>query len=220
MNPIPLRHKRRVYAWACGRCGKVGSGSSCGLGYDPAMVAEMVKANADNGKRYASRCCLCHDCEAVELVGETYGLCPTCQAKEDKRLAKVGAEWAASATAREAHNTAAIAAAGGDPDAAARLCEFMSDLSEFCWCSGWLSDCESQLWAFVTDGPGEWGLQNVDQRDIDELRHLSDKAGGWWTWSNALDGNTFVPMAEWLARCGQGAAPVPDPSPEGGKVGA
>ena len=104
MNPVPLRHRRRTYAWACGRCGKVGSCNGHGLGYDPAMVSEMVKASADNSKRYASWCCLCSDCEAVELVGETYGRCPACQAKEDERLAKVGAEWAASATARDAQH--------------------------------------------------------------------------------------------------------------------
>lgn len=219
MNPIPLRHKRRVYAWACGRCGKVGSGSSCGLGYDSDKTAERVKANADNSKRYASWCCLCRDCEAAELVGETYGLCPTCQAKEDKRMAEVGAKDRAQTAIRDAHNAAAIAAAGGDPDAAAMLRALMSDLSEDCWCAGWLSDCEHSLWGFVTDGPGEWGLRDVEQRDIDELRSLSKKAGGWWTWNDALDGNAFVPMAEWLARCGQGAAPVADPSPEGGKVG-
>lgn len=212
MNPIPLRHNRRTYAWACGRCGKVGSGSSCGLGHDPAMVAEMAKANADNSKRYASWCCLCHDCETVELIGQTYGLCPACQVKEDARMAKVVAKARATRATREKHNAAAIAAAGGDPDAAERLCEFMSELSEFCWCSGWVDYCESQLWAFVTDGPGEWGLQSVGQRDVDELRRLSDKAGGWWTWDNAMDGNVFITRAEWLTR-------YADPSPEGGKVG-
>ena len=114
---------------------------------------------------------------------------------------------------RDAHNTAAIAAAGGDPDAAERLRSLMSDLSEDCWCAEWLDGCETALWAFVTEGPGGWGLGTVDQRGVDELRDLSDKAGGWWVWNDALDGNVFVPRAEWLAR-------YADPSPEGGKVGA
>lgn len=213
MNPIPLRHKRRTYAWACGRCGKVGSGSSCGLGHDPAMVAEMVKANADNSKRYASWCCLCHDCEAVELVGKTYGLCPACQVKEDARMAKISAEWAASASARGKHNAAAIAAAGGDPDAAARLLDAMGEANAYHWGSGWPVGCERDLWRIVTEGPERWGLRDSEPCVVDELRDLSDKAGGWWVWNDALDGSVFVPRAEWLAR-------YADPSPEGGKVGA
>lgn len=219
MNPIPLRHKRRVYAWACGRCGTIGSGGGR-LGYHPEQVTARIKSVADSSKRMATSCCLCRDCGAVELVGETYGLCPTCQAKEDKRLARLGAEDRAQTAIRDAHNAAAIAAAGGDPDAADELLSFMSELSERCYCSGWAGGCEHELWGLMTDGPGRFGLGEVDQRGADELRHLSDKAGGWWVWNNALDGNAFVPMAEWLARCGQGAAPVPDPSLEGGKVGA
>lgn len=150
----------------------------------------------------------------------TYGSCPACEAKNKIHVETVTAKIRAESDARDAHNAAAIAAAGGDPDAAERLRSLMSDLSEDCWCAGWLSDCEHSLWGFVTEGPGRWGMGAVDQLAVDELRCLSDKAGGWWTWSDALDGNAFMPMAEWLARCGQGAAPVPDPSPDGGKVGA
>lgn len=219
MNPIPLRHKRRVYAWACGRCGKVGGNGSFS-GYAPEQVAIRVQRFASNSKADAAGCCLCSDCRAVELPTRTYGSCPACEAKNKAHVETVTAKIRAESDARDAHNAAAIAAAGGDQDAAERLRSLMSDLSEDCYCAGWLSGCEHELWGFMTNGPGEWGLSFVSQRDADELRHLSDKAGGWWTWSDALVGNAFVPMAEWLARCGQGAAPVADPSPEGGKVGA
>ena len=214
MNPIPLRHNRRTYAWACGRCHKVRAVGEY-LGY-PTDPTEHAKRDSDRAKSYmlaAESCCRCQECECELAPGTTFGRCPPCEAKEDERVAKVTAEHRAESDARDAHNTAAIAAAGGDPDAAERLRSLMSDLSEDCWCAEWLDGCETALWAFVTEGPGEWGMGAVDQRDVDELRRLSDKAGGWWVWDNTMGGNVFVPRAEWLAR-------YADPSPEGGKVGA
>jgi hypothetical protein len=214
MNPIPLRHKRRVYAWACGRCHKIRAvGEYLGYPTDPTEHAERTRSRAESYMRAAESCCRCEDCECELAPGTTFGRCPPCEAKEEARVAKVTDKYRAKSDARDAHNAAAIAAAGGDPDAATMLRSLMSDLSEFCWCAGWLGGCEDSLWAFVTDGPGEWGMGEVNQRDVDELRRLSDKAGGWWVWDNAMGGNVFVPRAEWLAR-------YADPSPEGGKVGA
>lgn len=219
MNPIPLRHKRRTYAWACGRCGKVGGNGSFS-GYAPEQVAIRVQRFASNSKADAAGCCLCSDCRAVELPTRTYGSCPACEANNKIHVETVTAKIRAETDARDAHNAAAIAAAGGDPDAAARLLEAMGEMNECHWDSGWPVGCEHDIWRIATGWPEHWGLRESEPCITDELRRLSEKAGGWWTWSDALDGNAFVPMAEWLARCGQGAAPVPDPSPEGGKVGA
>lgn len=211
MNPIPLRHKRRVYAWACGRCGKVGGNGSFS-GYAPDQVAIRIKRFADNSKSDAARCCLCSDCRAVELPARTYGLCPACDAKDTARIAEITAKGHAQTAIRDAHNAAAIAAAGGDPDAAARLLEAMGEANEYHWGSGWPTGCERDLWRIVTEGPERWGLRESEPSIVDELRDLSDKAGGWWVWSNEMDGNVFVPRADWLAR-------YADHSPAGGKVG-
>jgi len=69
---------------------------------------------------------------------------------------------------------------------AGALARAMSDYSEEMWCAGWLIDLEYILWARVLEG---------EQADI---KALADAAGGWIVWDDPDEGETFVPMAEWL----------------------
>ena len=80
------------------------------------------------------------------------------------------------------------------------LRQLMSDISEDCWCAGWLIGTEFALWQFVLDGPGDWGQDSVSQAQIDELKRLSELVGGWFYWDDDPDhfDATFIPMAEWL----------------------
>lgn len=86
-----------------------------------------------------------------------------------------------------------------DQEAAALLQEHMSDLSEEHWCAGWLMGCERTLWNAVQEGPFRWGMQDLAQRDVDRLRELHERAGGWWRWSDKAMRALFVPTHEWLA---------------------
>jgi hypothetical protein len=78
-----------------------------------------------------------------------------------------------------------------------RLRQAMSELSEECWCAGWLMGTEFSLWRFVQNGPGEWGQGVIKQSDIDELKFLAEVCKGWYVWDNA-NGETFVPTMKWL----------------------
>jgi len=83
-----------------------------------------------------------------------------------------------------------------DDSPAARLAAFMSDLSEDCWCAGWLSDCEFALWSLANSGGGLWGMGVVSPDDAARLLALSEAAGGWVRWEDGV-GAVFVPMDEW-----------------------
>lgn len=97
-----------------------------------------------------------------------------------------------------------------------RVC--MGHLSETNFGALWSIDLEFTLWEFVVAGKDvndEHGDIRVDQ--LDYLRELSTKCGGWIVWCDWDDGTTgalnrkvpqdwhrqcgerFLPMAEWLA---------------------
>lgn len=86
-----------------------------------------------------------------------------------------------------------------DSDAARLLRIVMRDISEDCYCAGWLSDLEITLWSAVLHGPRRFGMGEITEGDIAELKRLSEKAGGWWTWQGeaADSGEEFVTLDEW-----------------------
>lgn len=76
--------------------------------------------------------------------------------------------------------------------AKAALFRTMSDISEACWCAGWMEGPEYALWdAVEKNEPALWGMDDIRQRDIDDLRRLRELAGGWWVW-DAEHYETFV----------------------------
>lgn len=75
------------------------------------------------------------------------------------------------------------------------LVSLMSDISEDCYCAGWMSGLESDLWArMVGDLPPAYGQSEVAKDDLNRLRELSNMAGGFWVWN---DGNEFVSLDFW-----------------------
>lgn len=84
----------------------------------------------------------------------------------------------------------------GDKSPAAALASYMSELSEECWCAGWLSGCEFALWMLANDGGGHWGQDIVTPEAAAQLLALSEEAGGWVRWADGV-GAVFVPMDEW-----------------------
>ena len=89
------------------------------------------------------------------------------------------------------------------------LYALMSDISEECYCAGWITGAEYVLWEIVADHAADrkWGQGQVQQWQIDDLRAISEEIGGWIRWRDDDEepglhhdhwGPVFVPMAEWL----------------------
>jgi hypothetical protein len=195
--PIPLTAPDgRVFAYACPRCLHVNSSLSGG---DLQKRIEWSWKGAD-------RCCRCRDCGVV--VDSQWKIrCAACEVKErarwDAYVEKTQPEWDAQAERREI----ALALAK-DTNAAVLLRTLMSDISEEYWCAGWLSGLEFTLWQLLNGGQREIGMfgRDVSEDQVADLKRLSEQAGGWWYY-NDKDGETFIPIKDWLPRAeGAGAS--------------
>ena len=91
-----------------------------------------------------------------------------------------------------------------------QLFELMSDISEECYCAGWMMGNEYTLWRMVSDpvASRDYGLSVVTDEQIAELKRLSDAVGGWIYWHDDFIaptipvnewGERFIAMPEWLA---------------------
>jgi hypothetical protein len=95
-----------------------------------------------------------------------------------------------------------------------RLAGLISEVSEECWCAGWLSDCEHSVWMMVTgvypshattpDGAFDgykWGMGRVTPQDLAEITRLSAELGAWVrpVRRGLCTDIELVPMTEWLA---------------------
>jgi hypothetical protein len=79
------------------------------------------------------------------------------------------------------------------------LLRMMREISEDCWCAGWLTDLEFTLWSAVTTGKMESGWGVEEERDLLRMKYLHELTGGWWIWASGEQRERFVPMDEWLA---------------------
>lgn len=90
------------------------------------------------------------------------------------------------------------------------LYQLMSDISEECYCAGWMTGNEYTLWEMVTNQGAErrYGMGEVEAQQIDDLRTIAAEVGGWIRWRDDDEdkslppedwGPVFTPMAEWLA---------------------
>jgi hypothetical protein len=116
--------------------------------------------------------------------------------REVRRKARAD-RWAAECAARDLAVAESLRSSK-DTELANALRDLLSDLSETCWCAGWLSDCEFALWAICQSGPQRWGQGEVTADDITLLLGYAEAAGGWWRWDDVV-AEVFVPMPEWLA---------------------
>ncbi len=76
------------------------------------------------------------------------------------------------------------------------LARLMSDLSEDLWCAGWLHDLEHDLWGALQGTSST----RLSPPELEQLRYLSDKCGGWIVWDDRGTGRRWVPLAEWRAQ--------------------
>jgi hypothetical protein len=82
--------------------------------------------------------------------------------------------------------------------AADALLYTMEDISEECYCAGWMRNLEFDLWdAASPDDPGMTfvrGGYHVEPLQRDALALYSRICGGWWRWN---DGPEFVTFDQW-----------------------
>lgn len=74
------------------------------------------------------------------------------------------------------------------------LQKVMSEISEEHWCAGWMSSLEYILWDAVAGKRKDI----CSAEEIEQLKYLSEKCGGWVIWDKQAKGERFVPMEEWL----------------------
>ena len=89
------------------------------------------------------------------------------------------------------------------------LYQLMSDISEECYCAGWMAGNEYTLWEMVSDPAAErrYGMGAVEPEQIEEMRAIAAEIGGWIRWRDddgekglppSEWGSVFIPMPEWL----------------------
>lgn len=79
-----------------------------------------------------------------------------------------------------------------------RLYALMSDISEDCYCAGWMSGNEYRLWAAVTnaDDDRDYGQGTITDQQITWLQNLAERAGGWIYWRDDRR-EPGLPLGEW-----------------------
>ena len=87
------------------------------------------------------------------------------------------------------------------------LGRMMADISEDCWCSGWIQDLEFTLWDALTRGPIKFGMGKIEQRDLARIKHLHEIAGGWWVGPRSDEFSRFVTTGDWLEIVSKRPAP-------------
>ena len=79
------------------------------------------------------------------------------------------------------------------------LYALMAGISEFCWCAGWMSGLEFDLWDAVEKGGKPYGQECVTERQARLLRDLADECDGWWV--RTVDHEpAFIHLDEWRQR--------------------
>lgn len=89
----------------------------------------------------------------------------------------------------------------------AKLADLMSDISEECWCAGWMSGLEFTLWRIINGGERQYGQGGITDEQVAELKQLSELIGGWIYWYDDTDnpeadpsewGERFISLNDWL----------------------
>jgi hypothetical protein len=197
MNPLPLRSEAGVvFAYACGHCYNV-QGGSHRYTLEPPDAAHLEHMRLD-----AEQCCRCRYCQKQlpDDRGLLSGACEPCQATHD---AAEEARWEAGREEREASQrrqremVLASVALAKNEDAAWRIMSMIRSISEEYYAAGWLCGIEYELWeALVETDRRQFGVGELPESDADQLRALSERAGGWWVWQDGV-GEIFVTAKNW-----------------------
>ncbi len=89
------------------------------------------------------------------------------------------------------------------------LYETMSDISEDCYCAGWMMGLEFAIWGALQDGDRRYGMSEMDAEQLERCRTLANELDGWVIWVDDDErqnlpasewGPRFVSMGDWLAK--------------------
>ena len=107
------------------------------------------------------------------------------------------------------------------------LCQTIRDISEECWCAGWLTGCEYSIWELLQDfrqnKPLHWGQEEDFWKSdymiflMQNLDKFQRQARGWWYWDDTVIeefespifpghmckityGERFISEEEWLKK--------------------
>lgn len=76
------------------------------------------------------------------------------------------------------------------------LADAMRAVSEAGYSASWMADLEFALWSLMTSGGTRYGHATLKKEELEGLRKLSEKCGGWIVFDDAKE-EQFVSMAEW-----------------------
>ncbi len=196
MNAIPLKASNgTIYTWACGICHHVRAGVDRMLRNKPKDVREL----AESHRAMAEDCCQCRRCNGL-IEAKSFGSmhCGKC-------APVIAAEMQALHVEQEAKDAASVVvlekALSTSPDrvSALALRDLMREISEAYRCAGWLSGLENDLWRMLQGGSRRYGMGEVTDAEIDQLRTLHERCGGWWVYTEG-HGEMFIATADWLKR--------------------
>lgn len=94
-----------------------------------------------------------------------------------------------------------------------KLYELMSEISEDCWCAGWMDGNEYALWDALKTGDRTYDMSLMDERLLEDCEALSEEIGGWIEWRDDEHGLPigswgpyFIAMPEWMEKFGKDKA--------------
>lgn len=76
------------------------------------------------------------------------------------------------------------------------LFELMSEISEDCYCAGWMMGLENAIWGALQDGDLSYGMGEMDSSLLERVRALHVELGGWIVWKDD-DIVPDMPSDEW-----------------------
>lgn len=68
---------------------------------------------------------------------------------------------------------------------AERLAELMTEISERCYCAGWMDGLERALYRVVfCEASRSFGMGEITQEQCDQLHAIATAADSWWYWDD------------------------------------
>jgi hypothetical protein len=104
------------------------------------------------------------------------------------------------------------------------LYQLMSDISEDCYCAGWITENEYGIWAALQTGDRTYGMSEMNPDQLKRCGELAQELDGWIIWLDDYTdptlpseklGPRFVSMGAWLDIClsrGMSEADLKDPT--------
>lgn len=169
--------------WACGQC------------HRPHIVVIGNSASAsDSSRERAESCCVPRNCGFCgkpterNVIGDYPPYHDTCMAaarRPDLSHPSMRDPWARLLFRR------------------------MSELSEECHAAGWLIGNEFLLWRVLEGSVADYGGSALSAEELEELRVLSQRAGG-WIWTGSVDEHLprLLPLEQWAERVAEAADPA------------